>query len=79
MPRGYERALYILPFDHRGSFQSGLSQQIFDLLLLRLHQVALNDLNGDMDNSPDDRSNHSAQHAHECAISVSNSPRPLPG
>lgn len=24
MPRGYERALYILPFDHRGSFQSKL-------------------------------------------------------
>jgi hypothetical protein len=24
MPRGYDRALYILPFDHRGSFQSGL-------------------------------------------------------
>ena len=23
-PRGYDRALYILPFDHRGSFQSGL-------------------------------------------------------
>jgi 5-dehydro-2-deoxygluconokinase len=24
MPRGYDRALYIQPFDHRGSFQSGL-------------------------------------------------------
>jgi len=24
MPRGYDRPLYILPFDHRGSFQSGL-------------------------------------------------------
>jgi len=24
MPRGYERALYILPFDHRGSFQTKL-------------------------------------------------------
>src|SRR5262245_56936687 len=24
MPRGYDHALYILPFDHRGSFQSGL-------------------------------------------------------
>ncbi len=24
MPRGWDRALYILPFDHRGSFQSGL-------------------------------------------------------
>ena len=24
MPRGYDRALYILPFDHRGSFRSGL-------------------------------------------------------
>jgi 5-dehydro-2-deoxygluconokinase len=24
MPQGYDRALYILPFDHRGSFQSGL-------------------------------------------------------
>src|SRR5215468_816808 len=24
MPRGYDRALYILPFDHRGSFQSRL-------------------------------------------------------
>jgi len=24
MPRGYDRALYILPFDHRGSFQSKL-------------------------------------------------------
>jgi 5-dehydro-2-deoxygluconokinase len=24
MPRGYDRALYILPFDHRGSFQCGL-------------------------------------------------------
>jgi 5-dehydro-2-deoxygluconokinase len=22
MPRGYDRALYILPFDHRGSFQT---------------------------------------------------------
>jgi 5-dehydro-2-deoxygluconokinase len=22
MPRGYDRALYILPFDHRGSFQA---------------------------------------------------------
>ena len=21
MPRGYDRALHILPFDHRGSFQ----------------------------------------------------------
>jgi 5-dehydro-2-deoxygluconokinase len=24
MPRGYDRALYILPFDHRGSFQTKL-------------------------------------------------------
>jgi myo-inositol catabolism protein IolC len=24
MPRGYDRPLYILPFDHRGSFQTGL-------------------------------------------------------
>src|SRR5207253_1252857 len=24
MPRGYDRPLYVLPFDHRGSFQSGL-------------------------------------------------------
>src|SRR5260221_11511899 len=24
MPRGYDRALYILPFDHRGSFQAKL-------------------------------------------------------
>jgi hypothetical protein len=24
MPRGYDRPLYIQPFDHRGSFQSGL-------------------------------------------------------
>lgn len=24
MPRGFDRPLYILPFDHRGSFQSGL-------------------------------------------------------
>jgi myo-inositol catabolism protein IolC len=24
MPRGYDRALYILPFDHRGSFQARL-------------------------------------------------------
>jgi len=24
MPRGYDRALYVLPFDHRGSFQTGL-------------------------------------------------------
>ena len=24
MPRGYDRPLYILPFDHRGSFQSKL-------------------------------------------------------
>ncbi|SMF03513.1 Myo-inositol catabolism protein IolC [Tistlia consotensis] len=24
MPRGYERPLYLLPFDHRGSFQTGL-------------------------------------------------------
>jgi myo-inositol catabolism protein IolC len=24
MPRGYDRALYILPFDHRASFESGL-------------------------------------------------------
>jgi myo-inositol catabolism protein IolC len=24
MPRGYDRLLYVLPFDHRGSFQSGL-------------------------------------------------------
>ena len=24
MPRGYDRPLYILPFDHRGSFQSNL-------------------------------------------------------
>jgi len=24
MPRGYDRALYVMPFDHRGSFQSGL-------------------------------------------------------
>ena len=22
MPRGYDRELYILPFDHRGSFQT---------------------------------------------------------
>jgi hypothetical protein len=22
MPRGYDRSLYILPFDHRGSFQT---------------------------------------------------------
>jgi hypothetical protein len=22
MPRGYDRALYIQPFDHRGSFQT---------------------------------------------------------
>src|SRR5260370_21877685 len=24
MPRGHDRALYVLPFDHRGSFQTGL-------------------------------------------------------
>jgi 5-dehydro-2-deoxygluconokinase len=24
MPRGYDRPLYIQPFDHRGSFQTGL-------------------------------------------------------
>src|SRR5260370_40995247 len=24
MPRGHDRPLYILPFDHRGSFQTGL-------------------------------------------------------
>ena len=24
MPRGYDRPLYLQPFDHRGSFQSGL-------------------------------------------------------
>ena len=24
MPRGYDRPLYVLPFDHRGSFQTGL-------------------------------------------------------
>ena len=24
MPRGYDRTLYILPFDHRGSFQTKL-------------------------------------------------------
>jgi myo-inositol catabolism protein IolC len=24
MPRGYDRPLYILPFDHRGSFQTRL-------------------------------------------------------
>jgi hypothetical protein len=24
MPRGYDRPLYIQPFDHRGSLQSGL-------------------------------------------------------
>jgi myo-inositol catabolism protein IolC len=24
MPRGYDRTLYILPFDHRGSFQTRL-------------------------------------------------------
>jgi hypothetical protein len=24
MPRGYDRALYILPFDHRGSFQTNM-------------------------------------------------------
>lgn len=24
MPRGYDHALYVLPFDHRGSFQTGL-------------------------------------------------------
>jgi hypothetical protein len=22
MPRGYDRPLYVLPFDHRGSFQT---------------------------------------------------------
>ncbi len=23
-PRGYENPLYVLPFDHRGSFETGL-------------------------------------------------------
>jgi hypothetical protein len=45
MPRGYDRPLYILPFDHRGSFQAvaaiaGRYREFVDLFEGRASSVA---------------------------------------
>jgi 5-dehydro-2-deoxygluconokinase len=40
MPRGYDRALYLLPFDHRGSFETGMFGWKGDLTEAQTAEIA---------------------------------------